>query len=32
MLSALGVRHAVLSTQGEWLRQLAGFLRKAQRR
>jgi uncharacterized protein (DUF58 family) len=32
MLSALGVRHAVLSTQGDWLRQLAGFLRKAQRR
>jgi uncharacterized protein (DUF58 family) len=32
MLTALGVRHVVLSTQGEWLRQLAGFLRKAQRR
>jgi uncharacterized protein (DUF58 family) len=32
MLSALGVRHVVLSTQGEWLRQLAAFLRKAQRR
>jgi uncharacterized protein (DUF58 family) len=32
MLSALGVRHAVLSTQGDWLRQLAVFLRKAQRR
>jgi uncharacterized protein (DUF58 family) len=32
MLSALGVRHAVLSTEGEWLRQLAGFLRKGERR
>jgi uncharacterized protein (DUF58 family) len=32
MLTALGVRHAVLSTEGEWLRQLAGFLRKAQSR
>ncbi len=28
MLSALGVRHVVLSTEGEWLRTLAGFLRR----
>jgi uncharacterized protein (DUF58 family) len=32
MLTSLGVRHVVLSTKGEWLRQLAAFLRKAQRR
>jgi uncharacterized protein (DUF58 family) len=28
MLSALGVRHVVLSTEGDWLRTLAGFLRR----
>jgi uncharacterized protein (DUF58 family) len=28
MLSALGVRHVVLSTDGDWLRTLAGFLRR----
>jgi uncharacterized protein (DUF58 family) len=32
MLTAVGVRHAVLSTQGDWLRQLAAYLRKAQAR
>jgi uncharacterized protein (DUF58 family) len=32
MLSAAGVRHAVLSTEGDWLRQLAVYLRKAQAR
>jgi uncharacterized protein (DUF58 family) len=29
MLTAAGVRHAVLSTEGDWLRQLAAYLRKA---
>jgi uncharacterized protein (DUF58 family) len=28
MWSALGVRHVVLSTEGDWLRTLAGFLRR----
>jgi uncharacterized protein (DUF58 family) len=28
MLSALAVRHAVLSTEGDWLRTLASFLRR----
>jgi uncharacterized protein (DUF58 family) len=32
MLSAAGVRHAVLTTEGDWLRQLAIYLRKAQAR
>jgi uncharacterized protein (DUF58 family) len=27
-LSSLGVRHTVLSTSGDWLRSLAGFLRR----
>jgi uncharacterized protein (DUF58 family) len=30
-LSSLGVRHVVLSTSGDWLRPLAGFLRQAKR-
>ena len=30
MLTAAGVRHVVLSTEGDWLRQLAAYLRKAQ--
>ena len=28
MFAAIGVRHVVLSTRGDWLRTLAGFLRK----
>jgi uncharacterized protein (DUF58 family) len=28
LLAMLGVRHVVLSTEGEWLRSLAGFLRR----
>jgi uncharacterized protein (DUF58 family) len=32
MLSALGVPHVVLSTQGDWLRALAVFLRRSSRR
>jgi uncharacterized protein (DUF58 family) len=28
MLAGIGVRHVVLSTRGDWLRALAGFLRK----
>jgi uncharacterized protein (DUF58 family) len=32
MLTAAGVRHAVLSTEGDWLRQLAIYLKKAQAR
>jgi uncharacterized protein (DUF58 family) len=32
MLTALGVRHAVLSTDGDWLRALAGFLRRGRGR
>jgi uncharacterized protein (DUF58 family) len=28
MLSALGVRHVVLSTEGDWLRTLAAFLKR----
>jgi uncharacterized protein (DUF58 family) len=32
VLAALGVPHAVLSTQGDWLRTLAGFLRRRRRR
>ncbi len=31
VLSALGVPHVVLSTEGDWLRALAGFLRKRKR-
>jgi uncharacterized protein (DUF58 family) len=31
MLTSLGVRHVVLSTQGEWLRSLAAYLKKNQR-
>jgi uncharacterized protein (DUF58 family) len=30
-LASVGVRHAVLSTQGDWLRQLALFLKKGPR-
>ena len=30
-LASLGVRHLVLSTQGEWLRSLAVFLRRSRR-
>jgi MoxR-like ATPase len=30
-LAALGVRHVVLSTEGDWLRRLAVFLRRRQR-
>jgi uncharacterized protein (DUF58 family) len=30
-LASLGVRHVVLSTQGDWLRALAVFLRRARR-
>jgi len=30
-LAALGVRHVVLSTEGDWLRPLAVFLRRRQR-
>ena len=29
MLSAAGVRHVALSTEGDWLRHLAGFLRRS---
>jgi uncharacterized protein (DUF58 family) len=28
MLAGIGVRHVILSTRGDWLRALAGFLRK----
>ncbi|MGZ4390192.1 MAG: DUF58 domain-containing protein [Gaiellaceae bacterium] len=31
MLAGLGVRHVVLSTEGEWLRMLAAFLQRAHR-
>jgi uncharacterized protein (DUF58 family) len=31
MLTSLGVRHVVLSTEGEWLRSLAAYLKKNQR-
>jgi uncharacterized protein (DUF58 family) len=31
MLTALGVRHVVLSTQGEWLRKLAAYMRRSRR-
>lgn len=31
MLAGLGVRHVVLSTEGEWLRMLAAFLKRAHR-
>jgi hypothetical protein len=27
MLAGAGVRHAVVSTEGDWLRTLTGFLR-----
>ena len=30
-LASLGVRHVVLSTEGEWLRPLTVFLRRRQR-
>jgi hypothetical protein len=29
MLAAAGVRHVALSTEGDWLRQLAAFLRRS---
>ena len=31
-LASVGVRHVVLSTQGDWLRFLAVFLRRSQGR
>jgi hypothetical protein len=30
-LATVGVRHVALSTEGDWLRPLAGFLRRGRR-
>ena len=30
MLSSVGVRHVALSTEGDWLRPLAAFLRRSE--
>jgi hypothetical protein len=29
MLAAAGVRHVALSTEGDWLRELAAFLKRS---